>query len=155
MLLASHNPFNATQTIAIPLIKSQHCLSELSSWRGKDIWEKEGGGNCVGKPFWEIPCPLEEEMRTLDGGEETEKSQVSCWWKRAGRENKAENLEGDPKCFVRKLLDLAALCPYNEECCTNFSSSCISYSFMILHLLLGCLYHFLFYGKNGVWCMQT
>lgn len=82
--------------------------------------------------------------------------EVSCWLKRAGRENKAENLEGNPKCSVRKLLVLAALCPCpcNEECCINFSSSCISYSLMI-HLLLRCLYHFLFYGIKGGWCMQT
>lgn len=153
MLLASHNPFNATQTIAIPLIKSQHCLSELSSWRGKDIWEKEGG---VGKPFWGIPCLLEEEMRTLDGGEETEKFLRSLLLVKEGRKRKqSRQLKGNPKCFVKKLLVLAALCPCNEECCTNFSSSCISYSFMILHLLLCCLYHFLFYGINDVWCMQT
>lgn len=51
----------------------------------------------MGNHFRGIPCPLEEEMRTLDGGEETEKSKVSCWLERAGGENKADILEGDPQ----------------------------------------------------------
>lgn len=78
--------------------------------------------------FRGIPCPLEEETRTLDGGEEKEKSKVSCWLKRAGRENKADILEGDPQCFSSKPLVLAALypCSCNEECCIYFNSSCIS-----------------------------
>lgn len=82
----------------------------------------------LGNHFRGIPCPLEEEMRTLDGGEETEKSKVSCWLKRAGRGNKADILEGHPQCSASKHLVLAALypCSHNEECCINFSSSCIS-----------------------------
>lgn len=80
MLLATHksSQYHTNNSNTTDVIKSSIMYQTCSSEGAKIFGIKKEVGTVLENHFRGISCSLEEEMRTLDGGEETEKSWVSC-----------------------------------------------------------------------------